>query len=73
MEDMCDKNSCEAGTEKVDEFNTMVAMPLEAVFFMIYNHSIGAMLEFFSSLEFVLTCLGFVLNAEFKLRSSNSS
>ena len=46
---MCDKNSCEAGTEKVDKFNTMVSLPLEAVFFMFYHYSnIMAMLDFYS-------------------------
>ena len=45
---MCDKKSCEACTEMVDKFNSVIALPLKAVFFMLSNYSnTMAMLNFF--------------------------
>ena len=45
---MCDKKSCEACTEKVDKFNSVIVLPLEAVFFMFSTYSnTMAMLNFF--------------------------
>ena len=45
---MCDKKSCEACTEKVDKFNSVNALPLEAAFFMFSDYSNPmAMLNFF--------------------------
>jgi hypothetical protein len=45
---MCIKNSCEAGTEKVDKINT-IARPLKALFYMFYNYSnIMALLNIFN-------------------------
>ena len=48
LENMCDKKSCEACTEKVDKFNSVNALPLEAAFFMFSDYSNPmAMLNFF--------------------------
>ena len=45
---MCDKKSCEACTEKVDKFNSVNALPLEAAFFMFSDYSNPmTMLNFF--------------------------
>ena len=45
---MCDKKSCEACTEKMDKFNSVNALPLEAAFFMFSDYSnTMAMLNFF--------------------------
>ena len=44
---MCNKNSCEAGTEEVDNINTMVAKLSETVFLMFYPIHNIIMLDFF--------------------------